>query len=81
MGTVFIDESVKVWRVCLDCGAVESNFGDTSECLHSTTTEDCDNPDCEACNYDPDLWKVGHREKPLDAWAEDDEDDEDDDWV
>lgn len=76
MGTVFTDESVKVWKVCLYCGAVEDDFGDTSKCHHFSTTEDCDDPDCEACSNDPDLWRLGHREKPLGAW-DDDEDDED----
>jgi len=79
MGT-YITEG-NTWRICVGCGATDEQreaeraSGVRGECSHWSTTDVCDWDECEACNNDPDLWRLGLREKP---WGADDEEWDDD---
>lgn len=81
---VYITEG-NTWRICAMCGATEEQMDaeraskTRGECSHWSTTDVCDWDECEACNNDPDLWRLGLREKPETCdWPEDDDwDDED----
>lgn len=70
------------WRICAECGATEEQMDaeraskTRGECWHTSTTDVCDWDECEACNYDPDLWRLGLRDKPWDATDEDEDEDE-----
>ena len=75
MGMVIVNDDTKWWKVCLSCGAEQGDWTEADECRHWSTTENCDDEDCEACNNDPDLWRAGVREAPF-WWSPEMEDDE-----
>ncbi len=70
MGYYMLSEGATSWEVCQECGMTEDDIkaereaGIKNKCWHIIMIDLCDDEDCEACNYDEDLWRLGLREKP-----------------